>query len=130
MVYNEGVTSLYMQVPKRRSMRIQKNLGLFNKLNERTNRTAPGDVFFEAEDIGPDEWRTQRYKLTNNPLTSPPDSLDVWRSRCSSGRVLTLIHPISQQTFTFDLSPWDGVDGKQLLRVDFTWVRRGFHPGS
>jgi hypothetical protein len=98
-------------------------IGQYERIvNESTKAKALGDLIVEASDIAVDDWKNQIHKVTKTPLTSPR-TLNQIRARCGSSK-LTLVHPINQQPFTLDLSPWDKIDGERYFRIDMGWVRR------
>lgn len=100
----------------------------YEKVNPITGTKALGDLVVEVTDVAVADWKNQKHQLTGNPLPVP-QTLHELIAKCSatsnSTTQVTLIHLISQQPFTLDLSPWQGVDPNSYMRIDYGWVRKG-----
>ncbi len=108
-------------------------IGPYEKVNQITGKKALGDLVVEVTDVAVADWKDQKHRLTGNSL-SVPKTFHELIAQCSSTQSsstqsstnqVTLIHLISQQPFTLDLSPWKGIDPGRYVRIDYGWVRKG-----
>src|SRR5690242_13144732 len=98
-------------------------IGQHVKTNAMTGTQALGELVVEISDVAVDDWKHQTHKVTGK-LLAQPRTINQVKAACGGSSQVTFVHPINQQRFTLDLSPWDHVDGNRYLRIDMGWVRK------
>ena len=95
-------------------------VGQYAKLNTFTQQKALCNLIIELSDIAVGDWKNEKNILTGKPLNKARTVKEILAS--GHANHVTFFHPVSQQSYTLDLSPWASVDGNRYLRIDIGWV--------